>query len=277
MDYKIMYEQAIKRAKAMIQVAANQEEIYNSVITIFPELKESEDDKIRKRIIHALHGDVLEMSEIKEAIDWLEKQGEQNLVEDVNSDDYGIDSLWHAHRILEKTLGKVEGYQSDDGILEHECAISAVKKLYEQKPAWSEEDDRMMNDTLAVVDWYAGKHRNISVKVSNWLKLLKSRVLSSSLREFDKEEGNVIDHLIAICDDAMCYDTFAGCSKKDIEKYKSFLTNLKFGINPQPQTAWKPSDEQMDSIDCAVRKMKESACYDSELVSLFNDLKKLKA
>lgn len=44
---------------------------------IVPELKESEDEQIRQRIIHALHGDVLEMSEIKEAIDWLEKQGEK--------------------------------------------------------------------------------------------------------------------------------------------------------------------------------------------------------
>ncbi len=41
---------------------------------MFPELKESEDDRIRQRIIHALHGDVLEMSEIKEAIAWLEKK-----------------------------------------------------------------------------------------------------------------------------------------------------------------------------------------------------------
>lgn len=39
---------------------------------------------------------------------------------------------------------------------------------------------------------------------------------------------------------------------------------------------WKPSDAQMASITCAVRKMKESACYDSELVSLLNDLKILK-
>lgn len=44
---------------------------------LIPELKESEDERIRKRIIHALHGDVLEMSEIKEAVAWLEKQGEK--------------------------------------------------------------------------------------------------------------------------------------------------------------------------------------------------------
>lgn len=43
---------------------------------IFPELKESKDERISKRIIHALHGDVLEMSEIKEAVAWLEKIGE---------------------------------------------------------------------------------------------------------------------------------------------------------------------------------------------------------
>ena len=42
-----------------------------------------------------------------------------------------------------------------------------------------------------------------------------------------------------------------------------------------PKVEWKPSDAQMDSITCAVRKMKESACYDSELVSLLNDLRKL--
>lgn len=39
---------------------------------------------------------------------------------------------------------------------------------------------------------------------------------------------------------------------------------------------WQPSDAQMASITWAVRKMKESACYASELVSLLNDLKKLK-
>lgn len=54
------------------------EEYRNAVLKIiepiFPELKESEDERIRKRIIHALHGDVLEMSEIKEAVAWLEKQ-----------------------------------------------------------------------------------------------------------------------------------------------------------------------------------------------------------
>lgn len=57
------------------------------------------------------------------------------LIEDINGEDYGIDSLWHAIRILEKTLGAVEGYQTDDGLLEHKAAITEVKKLYKQKSA----------------------------------------------------------------------------------------------------------------------------------------------
>lgn len=72
--------------------------------------------------------------------------------EEVNGEDYGIDSLYHAQRILEKTLGSVDGYQSDDGILEHKCAITAVKKLYKQKPAWSEEDEVMLNSFLHKVE-----------------------------------------------------------------------------------------------------------------------------
>lgn len=62
-----------------------------------------------------------------------EKVSEED--EEYNGEDYGIDGLWHAMNILERTLGKVDGYQTDDGFLSHQCAITAIKKLYEQKSA----------------------------------------------------------------------------------------------------------------------------------------------
>jgi len=58
--------------------------------------------------------------------------GIRNYVYD-NNEDYVIEGLHHAQRILEKTLGKVDGYQTDDGISDHKDAINAVKKLNEQK------------------------------------------------------------------------------------------------------------------------------------------------
>lgn len=63
--------------------------------------------------------------------------------EEYNDEDYGIDGLWHAKNILEKTLGEVEGYQTDDGILDHKCAISAVDKLYKEddKNRWKPSDE----------------------------------------------------------------------------------------------------------------------------------------
>jgi hypothetical protein len=78
--------------------------------------------------------------------------------EEINGEDYGIDGLRHAQRILEKTLGSVEGYQSDDGILEHKCAISAVKKLYDQKPTWTEEDENILDAITYTVKNSGYKH-----------------------------------------------------------------------------------------------------------------------
>lgn len=102
---------------------------------------------------------------------------EQKPAELPKGEDYGIDGLYHAIRILEETLGSVDGYQSDDGILEHKCAISAVKQLAKQNNAWNEEDEKMLNKLLAVVTLYYGYTGNVLDKQSctSFLKSLKDR------------------------------------------------------------------------------------------------------
>ena len=105
----------------------------------------------------------------------------KRIEEEYDGEDYGIDSLFHTQRILEKTLGKVDGYQTDDGILSHKCAITAVKKLYAQKPTeWSEEDEDNLNmaiyfmrsentpysptDVEPVVEWLCGLKQRMKEK-----------------------------------------------------------------------------------------------------------------
>ena len=125
--------------------------------------------------------------------EWNDEKKELKMAESVqpelpNGEDYGIDSLYHAERILEKTLGEVEGYQSDDGILEHKCAIEAVKRLYKQKPTWSEEDDARYYGVIEteqyVLDVVNGRRefsvgneqiRKECIKELDWLKSLKER------------------------------------------------------------------------------------------------------
>lgn len=77
MDYEKAYNEAIKRAKAIIEVAEKEEEVYKSAITIFPELCESEDERIRKEIeqlIQCMHD---ADPRKKRWIAWLEKQGKE--------------------------------------------------------------------------------------------------------------------------------------------------------------------------------------------------------
>jgi hypothetical protein len=82
MDYEKAYKDALKRAEAMIQIAANKNEAVDFKNTIFPELKESEDERIRKAIvsfIDEMKGDFDSYEDIKldEMVAWIEKQGEQ--------------------------------------------------------------------------------------------------------------------------------------------------------------------------------------------------------
>ena len=77
MDYEKAYKEAIKRAKAMIEVAEKEEEVYKSAITIFPELVESKDERIRKQILNYFVAQkVNEPQPVLDSwITWLEKQG----------------------------------------------------------------------------------------------------------------------------------------------------------------------------------------------------------
>lgn len=118
-----------------------------------------------------------------------EKKELKKIEETINGEDYGIDGLWHAQRILEKTLGNVDGYQSDDGILEHKAAITAVKKLYEQKPIeWSGEDEEMLENVISSIN-----HDSI-------IEGLKSRGISYSIDSYKRLMKNLIDWLKSIKD-----------------------------------------------------------------------------
>ena len=186
-DYKTLYEQMLKRAKEEIKKCGYNKGRIRMIENIIPELKESENEKIRKELIRAftatadkrdceIYGNGITYRQV---LAWLEKQNEQKSEELPNGEELGIDSLYHAVRILEKTLGEVEGYQSDDGILEHKCAIEAVKRLYEQKSTWSEEDEKLLNLSLENLTELRNRFGEEYGRVGDcisWLKSLKERM-----------------------------------------------------------------------------------------------------
>lgn len=83
MDYEKKYKEVLGHAKRAIENIPD-ESITNWLKNIFPELKESEDERIRKDMIIWLKGFIGEASgvgytedEIKERIAYLEKQGKK--------------------------------------------------------------------------------------------------------------------------------------------------------------------------------------------------------
>ena len=107
----------------------------HEIVGSYPATKEQR-DQLKKAMTDAGYTFDFDKKELKEIED-----------EEYNDEDYGIDGLWHAKNILEKTLGKVDGYQTDDGILDHKCAISAVNKLYKEdakiKNMWKPSDEHI--------------------------------------------------------------------------------------------------------------------------------------
>ena len=78
------YDDALKRAKAILKVADNRQESLGYVSTIFPELVESEDEKIRRTLIRICKKALPDIfktygyeGDKENIIAWLEKQGEQ--------------------------------------------------------------------------------------------------------------------------------------------------------------------------------------------------------
>ena len=175
--------------------------------------------------------------------EWDSEKKELNKNEDEEYDgaDYGIDGLWHAKNILEKTLGGVVGYQTDDGILSHQCAITAVKKLYEQKSAWSEDDEKTLNEIFSVAaraslrkSTLFGKSYDY-IKWQNWLKSLKGRVQPK--QEWSEDDEVKINRIVACLENLKVADN--DILLKDVDWLKSL----------RPQNRWKPSDEQMKVLD----------------------------
>ena len=193
--------------------------------------------------------------------------------EEYNGEDYGIDSLYHAQRILEKTLGEVDGYQTDDGILSHKCAISAVKKLYGQKSAtWSKEDE---NHVISLLERLEGLCRNEFERTrfainedQDWLKSLKDKVQPQPKQEWSEEDEDYFDAII----------TKLEVTQEDAaltDNQLKFLKSLKYKVFPQNH--WKPSDEQIEALDNFIfAKYPNIEKYEKSVKSLYNDLKKLK-
>ena len=186
MDYKEKYEKAVQAA---ILAKQNTESAVTIGILedIFPELAESEDEKIRRNIIAALKGEgYYDCDLTNECIAWLEKQGQvkESIISQHENKMYkeNDDSLTSKDKKIYNAAINACKYMVDNfenSTKQYEDAIIWLKELYEQKPAWSEEDERRINHIIAFMsDKERIKDTETMFPIEEdirWLKSLKER------------------------------------------------------------------------------------------------------
>lgn len=153
MDYEQKYKEALERARDMLSYKEVRRE---DMEYIFPELKESKDEKIRKAIYNALKyletvqsWDFLDI-DISDAYAWLEKQGEQI---DIANKEY-----WRGYRegkkeILDKYAELEKQDKQNTNILWHDVSDEPEERR-EIFCEWSAHDDVCQGAVLHDVVFY---------------------------------------------------------------------------------------------------------------------------
>jgi hypothetical protein len=232
------YDEILARAKGA-NVPYYKEDIMSKVKEfvdyLLPELKESEDEKIRKELIDYLK-EFVPFDDTGRYIAWLEKQGEQKAIK--HNNDATIDSNLNDYCCkVYNALHKENGGNLSFARLQH-LAMDIYKWCKEQKPVeWSEEDEENLYHIDALIkDSSLEVHRQ--EYLSNWLKSLKDRVQPQPKQEWGGGDEAHLHSLITHLEQWI--ERHPNTTGADIQG-----ENITWLKSLRPQSTWKPSEEQM--------------------------------
>ena len=190
--------------------------------------------------------------------EWLEKQGEQKPDDKVEPKFKTGDRVIGVISGMPYFITKVcdDHYNTESGCIIMFCAQDNFK-LYEQKAAWSEEDESIISELISLCIVNAP---DTWCKYSDWLKSLKDRVQPQPKQEWSGEDEVKINRIVACLENLNVADN--DILLKDVDWLKSL----------RPRSQWKPSDEQMEELGNCIHK----AWFNKDtLVTLYNELMKL--
>lgn len=141
-----------------------------------------------------------------------------------------------------------------------EDAIAWLEKQGEQKPAWSEEDEKLIDYVCSILidNWNENEQLDLDFpcmgKVADQLKSLKDRVFPQPKKEWSDEDTEMIDCLIRhckkeyeeLCNDKYGHQEIVSDLKRSCRERWDWLESLKNKI--VPQSHWKPTEEQIKAL-----------------------------
>ena len=246
------YDDIVNKAESMHKMACgtNCENTRTALENLFPQLAESEDERIRKEIVSFIksvnHSYLCGTDRRTKWLTWLEKQKEQKPISQEDFDTAKHEALWEEQKPVEK--------QDYSGLTDFERAIhrgflyaglenvpvtiireTAQECLAQVKPAeWSEEDKKMLeyiiNDAIQKV-YPVGEELT-------WLKDLPNRFNLQPKQEWSEEDKKIQEGIMQFL--------YAWRSDAEIAKWLDWLKSLR----PQPKAELTLLDKNI--IEAAV-------------------------
>lgn len=218
-DYEKRYKEALKVIEGLYDIVKYQSSsdallTCQTIERAFPELLESEDERIRKAIKEAVENywsdDTQALTDI---LAWLEKQGNQE-------------------SLCDKCRKEQPSHSCQDITALGRCAL---EKQGEQKSSWSEEDEKIYQ---SIIDDTVQENQLDGNQIT-WIKFLKNRVQSQPKQEWS--ESN-IDYSLEVIGFLKNYIKAHGCTA--MNGWVNWLENIKDRVQPQPKQEWSVEDEK---------------------------------
>ena len=255
------YDEALERARKIHSEIVNNELLGfpRQIEDIFPQLRESEDERIRKELINFLRSPFIKenLTDKKVApwIAYLEKQKEQKPVEKLAEEDY-----------VKKFKALCDSYEIKLPNREYDIygLCKDLHKLFGdiQKSAWSEEEYGKLFDIEHYLDGTLQLSPDRKIACIDFLKSLRPQ----PKQEWSEEDEKMIKFTLQLLD----YHKFTDPNAISCKEWLKSLRNRQ-----KSSDNWKPSEEQMKMLAMFTNLRCASRREANTLESLYNDLKKL--
>jgi len=263
MDYEKAYKESLERAT---KLAFTGNISAKAAGEIFPELRESEDDRIRKYIIwHLKHTrmypDTSINNHVEEAIAWLEKKGCKVDV----LDDFPTEFERQISHLIASSINKEWEYTSDFVKWTANALLNYAKHELEKQGELKPTDYHLANEKMEIERWKeackaACSDRNYRSHYG--LTETRDDYFVDGVQWADEnpkhkpvwseEDEKILKELVEEVKDQLdsvpspdCMDKEDEKVLKQLNKWMNWLKSLKDRVQPQPKQEWSEEDEKM--------------------------------
>jgi len=246
------YDEALEKAKNYHspETACN---VRIAMENLFPELKESEDERIRREIIDFLRISANTFNaDYDNWIAWLEKQGECHISHDDKIMIKQLTEYFTTGHGLQNTNGTVVEWLND--------VKEKLEKQGEQKPATMSLDEAIKHckEKSCGNNACALEHKQLE----KWLIELKE-LKEQKPAEWSEEDREMRLKILRYLS--------TRCNVNEYEEAEEWLKSLR------PQKRWKPSDRELGAILTAIGDERQKGSdVAKELLNIYQHLKKLR-